>query len=701
MPVACLLLTSNAGAGDGVAAGAGLSEVVVTATRTAEPSLELPVAISRVDRAAIHDGQLQVNLSESLAAVPGASVESRQNYAQDLQISIRGFGARSSFGVRGIRLYADGIPGTMPDGQGQFSQFDLGSADHIEVLRGPFSALYGNASGGVISVFTEDGLPGNHVEADAAYGSFAAQRYALKDSGESGAVNYVVDAAHFQTDGYRVHSEAERNNFNTKLRYDLGDDGKLTWIGNVVQTPSVQDPLGLTRQQLEADPTQAGVGALQYNTRKWLAQEQTGWIYERALDANDNWTTTLYTGHRATTQYQAIPAATEKAPTNPGGVIDLSRNFWGLDTHVLDQREIFGTPLATTFGVSYDDLEEARQGHLNFLGSEDGVAGPLRRDEANHVYDLDEYLQAEWRPASRWRLIAGVRNSVVDVSSHDHLPVLDGGPDSGVRYSAANPVAGITYRALPALDAYASYGKGFETPTLNDLAYRSTTGDPPGLNTALVPARSNNYELGLKAGQAWLRADLDAFYIDTVHELAVLANSNGRSVYQNIGETERRGVEFALSSEWRGGFSARLAYTYLHAIVVQSYQTCVGSPCSLKPVAVGSYLPAVPMNAVYADLSWRDEPRGITVTLETQGRAQIYADDRNTAEANGYWVENLRVGLTQERGRWRFTEFARVDNLANRSYVGSVIVNESNSRYFEPEPGRTAMVLFTAAWRAQ
>jgi iron complex outermembrane receptor protein len=550
-------------------------------------------------------------------------------------------------------------------------------------------------------VFTEDGLPGNHVEADAAYGSFAAQRYALKDSGESGAVNYVVDAAHFQTDGYRVHSEAERNNFNTKLRYDLGDDGKLTWIGNVVQTPSVQDPLGLTRQQLEADPTQAGVGALQYNTRKWLAQEQTGWIYERALDANDNWTTTLYTGHRATTQYQAIPAATEKAPTNPGGVIDLSRNFWGLDTHVLDQREIFGTPLATTFGVSYDDLEEARQGHLNFLGSEDGVAGPLRRDEANHVYDLDEYLQAEWRPASRWRLIAGVRNSVVDVSSHDHLPVLDGGPDSGVRYSAANPVAGITYRALPALDAYASYGKGFETPTLNDLAYRSTTGDPPGLNTALVPARSNNYELGLKAGQAWLRADLDAFYIDTVHELAVLANSNGRSVYQNIGETERRGAEFALSSEWRGGFSARLAYTYLHAIVVQSYQTCVGSPCSLKPVAVGSYLPAVPMNAVYADLSWRDEPRGITVTLETQGRAQIYADDRNTAEANGYWVENLRVGLTQERGRWRFTEFARVDNLANRSYVGSVIVNESNSRYFEPEPGRTAMVLFTAAWRAQ
>ncbi len=701
MPVACLWIAPFARAADRAAPDADLSEIVVTATRTPESSFDLPMAISRVDRAAINDGQLKVNLSESLDAVPGASVESRQNYAQDLQISIRGFGARSSFGVRGVRLYSDGIPGTMPDGQGQFSQFDLGSADHIEVLRGPFSALYGNASGGVIALFTEDGPPGSVVDADAAYGSFAQQRYALKGAGDANGVNYVVDAAHFQTDGYRVHSEAERNNFNTKLRYDLGEDGKLTWIGNVVQTPSVQDPLGLTRQQLDADPTQAGVGALQYDTRKWLAQEQTGATYERALAAADDLTTTLYAGHRATTQYQAIPAATERAPTNPGGVIDLSRNFWGLDAHVLDHRDVGVLAVKTTVGVSYDDLEEARQGHLNFSGDEDGVAGQLRRDEANHVYDLDQYLQTEWLPGARWRLIAGVRNSVVDISSHDHLPVLDGGPDTGVRYSAANPVAGVTYRAMQELDAYASYGKGFETPTLNDLAYRSTTGDPPGLNTTLLPARSNNYEVGLKAGQGWLRADLDAFYVDTQHELAVLANSNGRSVYQNIGETERRGVELSVAAEWRGGFSARLAYTYLHAVVVQSYQTCVGSPCVLRTVPVGSYLPAVPMDAVYGEITWRDAPTGISVALEMQGRAQMYADDRNTAEANGYWIENFRLGFAQQRGAWRFTEFARVDNVANRSYVGSVIVNESNSRYFEPEPRRTAMVLFSAAWRAQ
>src|SRR5450631_3071314 len=245
-----------------------LAPVVVTATQVAESSADLPASIDRVDRRTIQAGQLQVNLSESLMTVPGVSAESRQNYAQDLQISVRGFGARSNFGVRGVRLYSDGIPGTMPDGQGQFSQFDLGSADHIEVLRGPFSALYGNSSGGVIALFTEDAKPGHLQDGTAEYGSFNTQRYALKTEGDDGVVNYVVDGAHFQTDGYRFHSNAERDNFNAKMRVATGDTSKLTLVANVVETPFVQDPLGLTRAQLGADPRQAGVGAIQFNTRK-------------------------------------------------------------------------------------------------------------------------------------------------------------------------------------------------------------------------------------------------------------------------------------------------------------------------------------------------------------------------------------------------------------------------------------------------
>ena len=688
-----------------------LEAIVVTATRVAESSRDLPVSIDRVDRAAIANGQPQVNLSESLIEVPGVSVQSRQNYAQDLQISVRGFGARSSFGVRGLRLYSDGIPGTMPDGQGQFSQFDLASAGHIEVLRGPFSALYGNSSGGVIAVFTEDAKPGYLYDATAQYGTFNTQRYALKTEGDDGVVNYVVDAAHFQTDGYRYHSNAERDNFNAKARFDTGEKSTLTLVANVVETPFVQDPLGLTRAQLAADPRQAGVGAIQFNTRKSLGQQQMGGVFDDKWSDNDELSAMLYTGHRATTQFQAIPVATQmNAPLYPGGVIDLDRAYWGIDTHVTDTRDIAGTPLQVVAGINYDDLAEARKGFLNYSGPLLGVEGGLRRDEANHVYDFDQYLQAQWDPDARWRLIAGVRNNLVEVSSHGHIPVLDAA-DSSVRYSAVNPVGGVTFKASSVVNIYGSYGKGFETPTLNDLAYRSVDGSLPGLNLGLKPARSDNYEVGVKAGTGRLRADLAAFYIQTENELAVLQNSGGRTVDQNIGETNRRGMELAVDADWNGGFSARLAYTYIRAVVGQAYQTCIAAPCNplanpqgplpanYKTVAAGSFLPAVPMNSLYAGLTWTYTPLGFTATLETQGRAKIYVDDRNSDAAAGFWVANVRAGFAQETRRWRFSEYARLDNLANRAYVGSVIVDETNSRFFESAPGRTAYIMFNAALR--
>ena len=698
----------------GTARGAGAAEldsVVVTATRIAENSRDLPVSVDRIDAQTIRDGQLQVNLSESLMTVPGVSAQSRQNYAQDLQLSVRGFGARSSFGVRGIRLYSDGIPGTMPDGQGQFSQFDLSSADHIEVLRGPFSALYGNSSGGVIAIFTEDAKPGYLVGAAAEYGAFNTQRYAMKTTGDNGPVNYVIDASHFQTDGYRVHSDAERNLFNAKASTGLSDTSKLTVVANAVQTPFVQDPLGLTRAQVAADPTQAGVNAIAYNTRKSLAQEQLGVVYDNKLSAADDVVASVYTGHRTTTQFQAIPQATQQAaPLYPGGVIDLDRAYWGVDLHVSDQRTVGGTPLLLVAGVNYDDLAEARKGYLNYIGQELGVEGALRRDEANNVYDFDQSIQAQWDPTDRWRLVAGVRNNFVEVTSHGHLAVLDAA-DSEVSYSAVNPVGGVTYRVTSAINAYASYGKGFETPTLNDLAYRSVDGSLPGLNLGLKPARSDNYEVGIKTGNESVRANLAAFYIKTVDELAVLQNLGGRTVDQNIGETNRRGLELAVDAKWAGGFTAQLAYTYIKAIVAQQYFTCVTAPCNplanptgppppnYLPVNEGNFLPAVARNSLYVGVSWNYAPLGFSTTLETIARAKLYADDRNTDAAASYWVANLRAGFKQETTHWSFSEFARLDNLANRAYVGSVIVNDANSRFFEPAPGRTVYVMFNAALR--
>jgi iron complex outermembrane recepter protein len=697
----CALTASQAVAAADTPVAADSTElrtVVVTATRIAQDSLTLPMSVDRVDSATIHDGQAQVNLSESLDTVPGVSVQTRQNYAQDLQISSRGFGARSSFGVRGVRLYSDGIPGTMPDGQGQFSQFDLGSADHIEVLRGPFSALYGNSSGGVIAIFTEDAPPGFELGSTLEYGSLDTQRYAALLGGDTGQVNYLLDVSHFQTDGYRRHSEAQRNLLNGKVRLKLDDVSQVTFIANAIETPFVQDPLGLTTAQLLQSPIQAGTGADMFNTRKSVSQEQLGLTYERQLGTNDSLVAMVYGGDRHTTQFQAIPLSTQAAATSPGGVIDLARHYEGTDVHFTDRRDFLGTTLTTTAGVSYDDLDEHRQGFLNYNGTQLGVYGALRRDENNLVHDLDEYLQTQWDLTQRLRATAGVRNSVVDVTSHSYLSVDGALPLSGTRYSATNPVAGLDYSVTDNLSTYASFGRGFETPTLNELAYRSISGNLPGLNFGLQPARSSDYEVGIKTRDAFIRADAAVFFIRTEDELGVLQSSGGRSVYENIGATQRQGAELGLTADLPGNFEARIAYSYLRAVVEDAYAGCAGTPCTTTIVPAGNYLPAIPENILYAGLTWRHPASGFVATAETVVRSRIYADDRNTGYAGGYWTEGLRAGFEQKSTGWQTSEFLRIENMFNKVYVGSVIVNDANSRFFEPEPGLGVYLMFQAKY---
>jgi iron complex outermembrane recepter protein len=692
----------------GVACGATLAApppppaedatLVVTATRVAQSSLDLPVSVDRIGAAELHRGQPQVNLSETLNEVPGVSAINRQNYAQDLQLSVRGFGARSSFGVRGVRLYADGIPATTPDGQGQFSNFDLPSAGRIEVLRGPFSALYGNSSGGVIALFTADGKPGTELAASALLGSQDQRRYGLLGSGEEGRVNFMADVAAFTTDGYRAHSAAERDTANAKVRITLDERSSLTLIGNAIKSPYLEDPLGLSRAQL-GDPSQAGTGAVTFNTRKALDQLQAGAVYEREFSAADSLSALFYAGHRDTTQYQAIPRQTQSKPASPGGVIDLGRNYAGTDVHLTDRREIGAGPLQLTAGVAYDDLMEARRGYLNYAGASLGVQGALRRDLANHVYDLDEYFEAVWDPTPRLKAMAGIRHSSIVVASRDHLAAAGTDPASGVRYDATDPVAGLTWRANEALNLYVSYGRGFETPTLNDLAYRSTDGSLPGLNLALRPARSDNYEVGVKFSAA--PADLltlAAFAVRTRDELAVAQNSGGRSVFENIGATRRDGAELSLVHSFGANLSTRLAYSYLRALTVDAYTSCATLPCKPTTIAGGSRLPAVPANSIYASLQW-DAPFGLHAVLEAIGRSQIYVDDRNSDAAPGYWQVNLRLGLEQRSANWRLSEYLRIENLADRAIIGSVIVNDANGRFFEPDPGRSFYLLLSAAYR--
>ncbi len=666
-----------------------VESVVVTATRIEQSAFDLPVSIDSLNQAQLQDGQLQVNLSEAMARIPGIVAQNRQNYAQDLQISSRGFGARASFGVRGLRLYADGIPATMPDGQGQVSHFDLGSAARLEVLRGPFSSLHGNSSGGVISLFTENGEAGFKVTPSATFGSYGTERIGTKFSGDNGTLNYLVDLSSFRTDGYRDHSAAQRDSINGKLRSRPDDQSTLTLVVNSVDMPGIQDPLGLTRAQYQTNPRQADPVATTFNTRKSVGQQQLGLAYERTIGAGEKLNATIYRGHRDAIQYQAIPTGPQLAASHPGGVIDLQRDYWGIDARWTHRDELAGRPWITTLGVNYDKLDEARQGFQNFIGAQTGVLGAMRRNEDNRISSFDQYMQTQWAPSAQWLLLAGLRNSTVKVATKDKYIVGANLDDSGATdFSAITPVLGATWHASAVVNLYAAYGKGFETPTMNELAYRK---GGAGVNFALQAAKGENIELGFKAllgENAKINAAL--FEVRTDNEIAVDTSSGGRTTFRNAGRTKRSGLEAGLSAAWGNGFGLAFAYTYLTA---RYSDTVTGSA-----ILAGNFIPGVPRQTIHAEGSWKHRPSGFGVALEMRGVSKVWVNDANNDAAEAYTIANLRLGFEQRTGGWRLKEFMRIDNLGDRKYSGSVIVNEGNSRFFEPAPGRNWLLGVSAAY---
>src|SRR5258706_2370422 len=332
-------------------ATAVLDPTVVTATRRYERSFDVPASVDYIGADVIQNGQSMVNLSETLVRVPGIVTLNRQNYAQDLQVSSRGFGARAAFGVRGVRLYQDEIPATMPDGQGQTGSFSLLSARSIEVLRGPFSTLYGNASGGVISVTTEDGKSPPSITANAGAGSYGTWTAGLKANGRVGPVGYVVAGSHFDTDGYRDHSAATRDLVNSKLTVSPTDATKITLIGSTQDQHETQDPLGLSRAQWEANPRQVDPLALTFDTRKTIHQAQGGATLEQKFGSEWTARLTSYGGKRRIRQYLALLG---NGATASGGVTDLDRDFSGIGARVAWDTMLARQPLTVTLGADVD-----------------------------------------------------------------------------------------------------------------------------------------------------------------------------------------------------------------------------------------------------------------------------------------------------------------------------------------------------------
>jgi len=684
-----------------------LSPVVVTATRQAQNSFDLPVAIDVVEQKNIKDGQLQMNLSESLIRVPGITAQNRTQQAQDPQISSRGFGSRSSFGVRGIRVYVDGIPLTMPDGQGQPGVVDLSSIKSIEVMRGPFSSLYGNSSGGVIQMFTKDAPATPTVGATTMFGSYDTKRNVLEAAGKSEGVEYLLNVSNFESNGYRDHSSSDKKMATAKFKFNISEDTKLTTLVNWFEQDA-QDPLGLRRDATANDPSAFSNpkavpnSALRANTRVSRSHTQVGFNLEHAFNENNSINFVNYVGTRENLQYLSTNAA-----TSAGRASQISREFWGTDLRWNNHGEIFGKKYNFHIGANYGKSTDTRLdinadgGIKRSTSVANNANNALNRDEDNISTNYDRYVQGMLSATDTIDLHAGLRRTKVNLEVKDRFltGTNNNGNNSGnVSYEKTNPVIGVIWKLTPTLNLYANYGKGFETPTFIEAAYDATSNGAPNLN--LKSSKSQNYEIGAKA---YLNDDtlatISLFKIDTDDEIVLRETSAAnRSIYGNAKETKRKGVELSLSSQFENNISTYLSYSLLDAKFDSNftYRTSNGSD---RTVETGYNIPGTFRNQLYGEIAWKYAPLGFYSALEGRYNSKAYVDDINSDSTSSYTIFNLRTGFEQHLAHWSFREYIRVENMFDREYIGAIRVNDANLRFFEPAAGRNYLLGLSAQYK--
>ena len=665
-----------------------LDTVEVVGARRPLPAF--PGAVTVVDGATLREGQRQVSLAEPLARVPGVLAQERNNFAQDVQVQSRGFGARSTFGIRGIQLVVDGIPATAIDGQGQAANFPLDALDRIEVLRGPLALQYGNAAGGAIVGYSElDGRDAFRWQAWT--GSEESARLSMRADGgnaDSGrdTWRWRLHGSHFRTDGARPHNAARRTQLGAIARWDPRPDQQVRLVADSLVQPWTEDPLGLTREQWDADPQGTDPAALEFDTRKKIGNHQAGarWQWDYA-EGREAWVT----GHaiaRDIVQFLSIPPGAQQSPTAFGGVIDLSRRSGGASAGHRWQ----GERGALAVGVEAGRLEEARRGYENFVtdgaGVERvGVRGRLRRDEDNTIRSTDAWLVGDWYPAAGWTLLGAVRRSRLDFAADDHY-IAPGNPDDSGRLAFAETAWSVgATRAFAHGELFASAGSGFETPTMTELAYRTDGGT--GFNRALDPARFHGAEIGARWRFDTMEATVAAYRIDGRDEIVPALAEGGRTSYANAGHTRREGLEASLSGDIGERWSWLLVGNWIDARFEDGFTNRVvrGDAETVRVVEAGNRIPGIPPAHGFAELAWHQGD--LTVALEALLRDAVPVDDANSDEAPGF----ARFALAL---RWRSPEragwhgFLRIDNLLDGDHVGSVIVNDGNGRFFEPSPPR-------------
>ncbi len=646
-----------------------LAPITVDSSRIERSWTETPAALGVVDTRDAQQGRQQLQLDESLNRIPGLFLQNRFNFAQDLRISIRGFGARSAFGIRGVKLIVDGIPETLVDGQAQTDIVDLTAIEQIEVIRGPSSALYGNATGGVIDIETFDppDYPLRRLRLDA--GSDGYHRQSAQAGHQHENWGYFLSAYNLGYDGFREHNESDKRLLNGKFNVRVLDDATLRTVVRLLDAPDTQDPGALTRAEAIADPSQARQANIDLDSRQSAEQQTLGLVLDNPLGANQNLRARLFYTHRDFVQY---------LPFGGSGVVAYDRAFFGGGLQWTRGGTLFGFDNQLTAGVDLEFQHDDRQRFDNVAGDK----GAMTFDQKEQAESIGLFVQNVLSLSNRLDLTTGLRFDDISFEIEDAF-VQGGNPDdSGERsFSEFSGTLGMSYAVRPNQNLYATIGTAFETPTFTEFADPDGTG---GFNPALQPQEAINYEIGARGFVGTrMRYELALFRVEVDDELVVFQSAGGRDFFENSGESRRQGVEAQLVWDLTANLSATGAFTYSD-FEFEQFRNTNGS-------FGGSRLPGIPESQFFGELAYRVPGRGFVIA-DFQVYDELFADNANQVRVAGYGVANLRIGMEEQLWQRTLTLYAGVNNVLDEDYFSNIRINAFGGRFFETAAGRNLYV---------
>lgn len=649
-----------------------LQEIVVTGSRSEHQLGKLPLAISLVSINDIQLGRQELGLDESLTRVPGLVMQNRYNFSQDLRVSIRGFGARSSFGIRGIKVYSDGIPVTLPDGQSGTDDIDLGSVQSVEIVRGPAASLYGTAAGGVISINSEDPADTPFMEAKFNFGRWGHERYQFKASGKSGQLGYLVNTSYLEMDGYRDWSELEHKLLNTKFTYDIDSTSRLTAIFNLVDSPLANDAGGITLDEVAANPRQAQSRNVSSNAGEAFDQQRLGLVYDRELSGSQSLTLRAYTMRKDFQNF--LPIGTHIPFVGDDGVVEFDRSASGGGATWLWDTTLFGLPNQVALGVDYDVQKDKRSRFINNAG----VKGGRVFHQTEEAESLGFYFRNETALTSTLSLSIAGRFDNIDLKVRDHY-LANGDQSGALDFNEFNPSVGLLWSAADNLNFYINYATAFETPTFTELGTpaQSLNVNLGGFNN-VTEQEADSIEVGVKGelGNS-LFFDFALYSMDVKNEITNVVSIGNRAFFENA-DTDRRGFEAQLIATPLDSLRLTAAYTF---------SDFTFDRFSTDAAAVDKWVPGIPRHQFFGEARYNISNDGFIV-LDALYSGKYYADNTNASRVDSSVVANLRFGATWKYGKTTVSPFIGINNLFDEEYFSNVRVNAVGGRAYEPGPER-------------